>query len=252
MTHDILAPILIFLTAGILGVVVFQRLKLSPIIGFFAAGATIGPYGANWVENTQDLHLLAELGVAFLLFDVGLHLSFKKLWESRRDLLGLGPGQIILTTLLLSGLGIVFGLNLKTALLIGAGLSLSSTAVVLQALKERDEQSSPLANASVGVLIAQDIFVVFLLVLVPALVSGTGNLTPAIAGALAKVLLALVVVSLVGRFLLRPYFEKITATKNDEVFTASALLFVLLTAWCVNQLGLSLPLGAFLAGLALS
>jgi CPA2 family monovalent cation:H+ antiporter-2 len=253
MEHmDYLQPILILLFAGILGIAVVQRLKLSPILGYFLAGVLIGPYGFGWVNNSTTIHTIAEIGVAFLLFDIGIHLSFRTLWELRKEFFGLGPFQIIITSFAIGGIAYGILHDLVAAFIIGAGLSLSSTAVAMQVLKESREQNTPLGRSALAVLIGQDIFVIFLLILLPNLASNTTQLPSVLGVAMLKVLLALVVVAIVGRFLLRPVFEWITATKNDEVFTASALLFVLAGAWGISKLGLSLPLGAFLAGLALS
>jgi len=253
MEHiDYLQPILILLLSGILGLALVQRLKLSPILGYFLAGILIGPYGLGLVGESATIRTIAEVGVAFLLFNIGISLSFRTLWESRRELFGLGPFQITVTSLLMGAIAYWALRDLVAALVIGTGLSLSSTAITMQVLKGSNEQETPLGRAALAVLLAQDIFVIFLLILVPNLASATFNLPTILGVAVLKILVALTAVAIVGRFLLRPLFEWITATKSDEIFTASALLFVLASAWGISQLGLSLPLGAFLAGLALS
>lgn len=221
VTHEAtLLPVLVLLTAGVLGIAVAHRFKLSPILGYFLAGIAIGPSGFGLIQGNGDIETLAELGVAFLLFDIGIHLSFRTLWEARRDLFGLGPAQIILTSLALFGLAYgVFGQSVNSAFLIAGGLCLSSTAVVLQTLKERKEESTPLGKSALAVLIAQDIFVVLLLTLIPALTSSNVNLPVALGVSVLKAALALGAVVVVGRFLLRPIFDWITSTRNDDMFT---------------------------------
>jgi CPA2 family monovalent cation:H+ antiporter-2 len=251
--HDGLASLLVILSAGILGVALGKRLKLNPVLGYFLAGTLIGPTGLGLIPHHDFLDVLGEIGVAFLLFDIGIHLSFGRLWEARQDLFILGPLQILLclgifTLILNMGLG----LAVLPAFVVSAGLALSSTAVVLQVLKERQEEVSPLGRTSTSILISQDLFVVFLLVLLPAISKPDGDFTAALGLAGLKVALAFITVAVIGRYLLRPVFEWITNTRNDEVFTGSALLFVLTIAWLTSQLGLSLPLGAFMAGLAIS
>jgi monovalent cation:proton antiporter-2 (CPA2) family protein len=253
MVHtDLLQPILVLLLFAIVSIALMQKLRLSPILGYFLAGILVGPYSLGWVEHTETIQTLAEVGVAFLLFDIGLHLSFRSLWENRRNLFALAPIQILGTTLLAGGLTYWFSQDIRTAVIVGAGLSLSSTAVAMQSLKEAREENTPVGRAALSILIAQDIFVVFLLILLPTLARGGDTWIQPMFLSVLKAVAALGLVALVGRFLLRPVFEWITATKNDDVFTESALLFVLATAWGISQLGLSLPLGAFLAGLALS
>jgi len=253
MNHaDYLQPILILLFSAIVGITLVQKLRLSPILGYFLAGLVIGPFGLGLIKSSDIIHALAEIGLAFLLFDVGINLSFKMLWEARKDFFGLGPFQIVSTSFIIGLIAYWFVKDLTAAFVIGCGLSLSSTAIAMPVLQDAREQNTPLGRSVVAILIAQDIFVVFLLILLPNLTTGTHNLLVLMGWALLKGIVALLAVSGIGRFLLHPMFSWITATKNSEVFTGSALLFVLAIAWGVSQLGLSLPLGAFLAGLALS
>lgn len=252
MQHDLILPGLALLVAGILGAAIAGRLRLSPILGFFVAGALIGEHALDLVPESEVLELLAEIGVAFLLFDVGVHLSLHTLWESRRDLLGLAPAQILLTSGLFGGAALALGFDARTAFVAGTGIALSSTAVVVQGLNERGAAASPLGRSAVSVLIGQDLFVVFLLILVPAVAAPGGGLGAALAVAAGKVALAIAAVTAIGRFLLRPLLDWVTSTRNDDVFTASALFVVLSIAWGTSRLGLSLPLGAFLAGMALA
>lgn len=252
MSSNALEPLLILLLSSVLGIVVAQKLRLSPILGYFLAGLAIGPYSFNLVGNTETIRLLAEIGITFLLFDVGLQFSFKTIWASRKDFLGLGPIQIISNTLIIGLVAYWILKDLTAAFVVGSALSLSSTAVTMQILQESGEQDIPLGRSALAVLIAQDIFVVFLLILLPNMGSFQGELFISLGMALLKAAMALLTVALIGRFLLRPVFKGIVATRNNDVFTASALLFVLAISWGVSQLGLSMSLGAFLAGLALA
>jgi len=250
--HAPLETALVLLLSGIAAVALARRVGMSAIVGLLAAGAVIGPHALGLVAEGEVLHVLAELGVAFLLFDVGLHLSLRAIAESRRHLVGLAPLQILGATTALGGLAWWAGLAPDTAVLVGATLALSSTAAVLQTLRERGEQGTPLGRAAVAVLVAQDLFVVGLLVVVPALGSDGAGLASALAGAVGRAALAAVATVVVGRVVLRRVLPWLTAVGGDEIFTASALLVVLATSWATAALGLSLPLGAFLAGLALS
>lgn len=249
----LLAAILVFLVAGIAGIGVAKTLRLSPILGFFVAGALVGPHGFGVLPESDEVHLLAELGVAFLLFDIGTHLSFRKIWQQRADLFGFGSLQVVTTAALAGSAAWIAGLPPTAAFVVGCGLALSSTAVVLQVSKDRGEQGGPLGQKAVAVLIFQDLFVVLLLVVVPALAGdGERSLALEIVLAVGKVGLAFVIVSLIGRFLLQPAFRWIARQRSEELFTFAALTFVLAVAFGAGQLGLSLPLGAFLAGLTLA
>lgn len=252
MPSDALEPFLILLISSVLGIIIALRLRLSPILGYFLAGLCIGPYSFNLVGNSETIRLLAEVGIAFLLFDVGLQFSIKTIWASRKDFLGLGPFQILSNAFIIGLVAYWLLKDLTASFVIGSALSLSSTAVTLQILQEAGERDIPVGRSALAVLIAQDIFVVFLLILLPNLVTSHGNFLASLGMALLKAIMALLVVGLIGRYLLRPIFTGVVATRNNDVFTASALLFVLTISWAVSQLGLSISLGAFLAGLALA
>lgn len=239
------------LGAGIVGATLSRRIGLPTVVGYFAAGAAVGPHGLALVPEGRGLELLAELGVVFLLFDIGLHFSLKSLWETRRQLFGLGPLQVALCAVVL-GTGAVFaGLPGQAALLVGATLALSSTAVVLRALMASGEHASPLGRTATAILIFQDLFAVVLLVLANSLGPAADALAATLGWVLLKAGIALAAVAIGGR-LLRPIFQWVTRHGDDEAFTATALLLVLATAGAAGMTGLSMPLGAFLAGMVLS
>ncbi len=247
-----LTPVLILLLTGILAIVLSRPLRLSPIVGFLAAGMLIGPHGASWIVESDTTRLLSELGVVFLLFDIGLHFSLGHLWDARRDILGLGPAQVVLSTLVFGGIAAAAGLAAPIALIVGATLALSSTAVAVRTMAEHHQQHSPVGASATAVLIFQDISAIFLLILAGTLGAGGASPGAAIGFAAGKALLALLAAIVAGRFLIGPLFRLIARSRDEELFTAVALLLVLATAVATGLLALSLTLGAFLAGMVIA
>ncbi|MBQ4875130.1 MAG: cation:proton antiporter [Rickettsiaceae bacterium H1] len=252
---EILLGIIIILSAAVSIVALFYRMKISPLIGYFVSGAVIGAHGLGLVQSHSIIDILGEFGIVFLLFLIGLELTFERLIAMRRHLFGLGGLQIILTTLSITILSsYYYGLTLKASVVIGGGLALSSTAVVLQLLQEKKATSSQVGRLSIAILILQDLAVVPLLVLVPLLLSpeSSRGLFETILQALTKALFALILIFVVGRLLIRPFFNMVASTKNDELFIATTLLIVLGTAYITNYFNLSMALGAFVAGLLMA
>ena len=247
-----LSPAIVLLVVGILSIVLMRPLRLSPIVGFLLAGVLIGPHGFGIIQENATTHLLAELGVVFLLFDIGLHFSLAHIWDARRDILGLGPLQVIVCTAAVAGLAIIAGFELDSAIVIGATLALSSTAVAVQTLAERGLQNCPIGVTATAVLIFQDICAIFLLILATSV--GDASVSPgsAILVAVVKSVLAFAAAIVIGRFLIGPLFLSLVKVKSEEAFTATGLLIVLLAAAATGALGLSLTLGAFLAGMMIS
>ena len=194
---------------------------------------------------------LAELGVVFLLFDVGLHFSPRRVREQAADIFGFGPVQVAFGTLGLGGLALLLGLQPAPALLVGATLALSSTAVVACLIAERHQQNCPVGLTGTAILILQDLAAI--LILIVAMASGGGQtVLPAIGLAVAKAAASCAVALGLARVAVRPLFALVARTRNEEVFTALALLVALATAWATAQIGLSLTLGAFLGGMVLA
>ncbi|HIO92028.1 MAG TPA: potassium transporter KefB [Leucothrix mucor] len=247
-----LLPVIILLFAGVLAIALTRPLRMSPIIGYLIAGMIIGTHGFGWIEADHTTHLLAELGVVFLLFDIGLHFSLGHIWDARKDILGLGPLQIILCTAAFAIIAIMIGLEVDIAIIIGTTLALSSTAVVAQILADQQQQHCPVAVSATAVLIFQDICAIFLLILVHSMEDPNTELGSVIGYAALKALAAFVAAMLIGRYLIGPLFKLIAKLKDNEIFTAFALLIVLATAAATGVLGLSLTLGAFLAGMIIS
>jgi CPA2 family monovalent cation:H+ antiporter-2 len=248
-----LQPAIILLIVGILAILLMRRLQLSPIVGYLLAGMLIGPHGLGLVQESATTHLLAELGVVFLLFEIGLHFSLAHIWEARRDILVFGPIQVGACTIAFGALGATVGLELGLAIIVGATLALSSTAVAVQTLAERGQQNCPIGLTATAVLIFQDICAIFLLILATS-IAGGGEMSLPIAMALAalKAALAFATAILIGRYLIKPMFDLLGKAKNEEIFTAIGLLIVLVTAAATGFLGLSLTLGAFLGGMIIS
>ena len=247
-----LLPVIILLFVGVLAIAITRPLRMSPIVGYLIAGMIIGVHGFGWIEEDNTTHLLAELGVVFLLFDIGLHFSLGHIWDARKDILGLGPLQIIFCTVAFAILALLLGLEVDISIIIGATLALSSTAVVAQILADQNQQHCPVTVSATAVLIFQDICAIFLLILVHSMEDPSSSLSSVIGFAALKALAAFITAILIGRYLIGPLFKLIAKLKDNEIFTAVALLIVLATAAATGSLGLSLTLGAFLAGMIIS
>jgi CPA2 family monovalent cation:H+ antiporter-2 len=248
-----LVPALLLLLAGVLAVAATRPLGLSPIVGHLAAGLLIGPHALGLVREGPTTHLLAELGVVFLLFEIGLLFSLSRIWEARRDIFGMGPLQILLCGVAFAGIARALGFPLEHALLLGGTLALSSTAVVVETLRERDQQNCPVGRSATAVLIFQDVFAIFLLIFAGSLESGgtaPARLLPALVStALLKAAAAFLAAVLLGRYGIKPLLQLAASSRSEEIFTATALLVVLATAVATGATGLSLTLGAFLGGM---
>ncbi|MBI5164380.1 MAG: cation:proton antiporter [Magnetospirillum sp.] len=229
-----------------------QRIGIPSILGYLAAGMALGPYTPGPVVDVEATKALAEFGVVFLLFAIGLELPLARLRTMRRFIFGLGMLQVIVTAALLGGLGMAFGLTAEAALVVGTTLAFSSTATVLMLLVERNEAVSHHGRIGVAVLIFQDLAVVPVLALLPLLAGASLQIGAALGLAAAKAVVAIAGIHLAGRFLVRPIYRQISLTRSPEVFTAANLLLVLALAWLTAQAGMSMALGAFLAGILLA
>lgn len=245
---------LVLLAAAVLVAPLLRRLKFSLVLGYLAAGAVIGPHALGMVDDVDETRELAEIGVVFLLFAIGLELSLERLKVMRRLVFGLGAAQVAVTGLAITGIGVAMGYGLAVSAVVGAALALSSTAFVLQLMTERGELATRHGRAAFAVLLFQDLAVVPILVVVPLVaLGGDGeSVAMALTAMLLKAAVALTVIVVVGRHLLRPLYHVIAAANAPEVFTAMTLLVVLGIGWATQQVGLSMALGAFLAGLLMS
>lgn len=246
------ANLLIILASSLVVIALFRRLKLPPVLGYLCVGLFIGPTALNWVNNSPDLPDLAELGVVFLLFSLGLEFSLPKMLKLRRVVFGLGSLQVICTAVVLGGLLLAFGMSASSAFLLGAGLALSSTAIVSKELTSLGEIFSPHGQNAIGVLLFQDVVAVLLLTLVPVFAGSSEQAWYwALPITLGKTVILFVGLLITSRFVLPRLFHEVAASRSAELFVLLALVIVLVTAWLTHLLGLSPALGAFLAGMLL-
>jgi len=241
---------LVYLAAGVLVVPLFRRLGIGSVLGYLAAGLAIGPWGLRLVTAPEAILQFAEIGVVMLLFLVGLELQGKQVWQLRRQIFGMGLVQVALTVLIVAALGWLLGLAPKVALVAGMGLAMSSTAIGLASLEEKGLLQTPGGQASFSVLLFQDLSVIPLL-LILGFVS-TGEKAELDWSAPLQAVGAIVAVIAGGRLLLRPLLRYIANTGLREIFVGFALLLVLGIAALMDWVGLSMALGAFLAGVLLA
>ncbi|MCW5704421.1 MAG: cation:proton antiporter [Bradyrhizobium sp.] len=251
-------------TAGVV-VPIVRRMGVNPVIGYLGAGALLGPLGLGsftqtfpslyWftIADARDVEGIANLGVVFLLFLIGLELSFRRLMTMRRLVFGLGGLQVLVTSAIISGVAILTGQSSDVAIILGASLALSSTAIVLELLSSEGRLTTAAGRTSFAVLLAQDLAVVPILVFISVLGADTGGSVLAhLSNALFKAAVAVAFLILVGRLLLRPLFQMVASTHSTELFVAATLFVIVGAGLAAHQAGLSMALGAFVAGLMLA
>ncbi|MBP8091465.1 MAG: cation:proton antiporter [Giesbergeria sp.] len=255
-----LAVTLLYLLAAVLGVVACRSLKLPPMLGYLAAGVLIGPHALALAQNSESVRHLGEFGVVFLMFAIGLEFSLPKLRAMRRNVFGLGLLQVLLsmglafggTLLLARHLGGVWDVSWQTALALAGTLAMSSTAIVVKLMAERAEMETEHGRRIMGILLFQDLAVVPLLVLIPALGSSPDELLTALGLALVKAIVLVTVLLTGGQGVMRWWLTLVARRKSEELFMLNLLLITLGLAWLTEQAGLSLALGAFIAGVLVS
>ncbi|HSW03164.1 glutathione-regulated potassium-efflux system protein KefC [Aquabacterium sp.] len=245
---------LVYLAAAVLAVPIARLLGLGSIIGYLAAGIAIGPWGLKLVTDPQEMLHFAEFGVVLMLFMVGLELEPRRLWSLRRPIFGWGSVQLFGSTLLMLGLGVALGVDWRLALVAGLGLAMSSTAIGLGAVAERNLMGTRSGQSVLSVALLQDIAAIPILALVPLLAVGVSAADDDGSGWLGagKAIGVIVLIIFGGRLLLRPALRWIARSDTPEIFTAAALLLVVATAALMQSVGLSMALGAFLAGVLLA
>lgn len=260
MTFSALELTLVLLGTAVLGVVLFRMLHLPPMLGYLAVGIAIGPNALGWVQNNATTHTLAEFGVVFLMFSIGLEFSLPRLMSMRRTVFGLGTAQVLVTV----GVTMVFGLTAsyllpklvnvswQAAFALGGALAMSSTAIVSKLLTERLELETEQGQRIMSILLFQDLALVPLLIIVPSLAHPDGDLLATLAWATLKAVLVLVLLLFVGQKLLRRWFRIVVKRRSQELFMLNLLLITLGAAWLTDRAGLSLALGAFVAGMLIS
>jgi CPA2 family monovalent cation:H+ antiporter-2 len=251
-------------TAGVV-VPMVRRWGLSPVLGYLGAGAILGPLGLGSISNAfpalswftindaQNVAGIAELGIIFLLFLIGLELSFPRLSAMRRLVIGLGGSQVLLTSALIAGAALAVGKNPSEAIVLGVSLSLSSTAIVLELLSNQQRLTTSVGRASFSVLLAQDLAVIPVLLFVSILAARSGgSVLASLASALLQAAVAVTVIVVFGRVLLRPLFRLVATARSSELFIAAVLFVIVAAGVIADQAGLSMALGAFVAGLLLA
>ncbi|KYC29457.1 putative glutathione-regulated potassium-efflux system protein [Sterolibacterium denitrificans] len=244
--------VLLLLASSVVIVALFRFLHLPPIIGYLLVGALIGPNALKLMPNTEDARHLAEFGVVFLMFTIGLEFSLPHLFSMKRMVFGLGLAQVGLTMATILLLAIFSGLSWQGALALGGVLAMSSTAVASKLLVERSELDSPHGRQIMGVLLFQDLAVVPLLILFPALAGEDDALFTTLLMALFKAAVVLTIVLFFGQRLMRAWFTMVARRKSTELFMLNVLFITLGLSWLTEKTGLSLALGAFLAGMLIS
>jgi monovalent cation:proton antiporter-2 (CPA2) family protein len=253
MMANYLLDIVILLTAALVAVPLCRAAGFGAVPGFLIAGVLVGPSGLTLIDNVTEIGQLAELGVILLLFIIGIELRPARLWRMRRMVFGLGTLQVLITGALLTvGAHVLLGVPYRSAILIGPALALSSTAFVLQLLSEQKMLHSNYGRASLAVLLLQDLAVVPLLALVPLLAAREFTIGTDIAFALLEAAAILLLVVVGGRYLLQPVLHRVTHARTQEIFTALVVVMVLGSALLTEHVGLSMAMGAFIAGLLIA
>ena len=249
MQHELLINILLLLASTVLVVGVLHHLRMPAIIGYLAVGTLIGPHGLSWLTNAAEIHFMAELGIIFLMFMLGLEFSPPVLLSSRRAIFGFGGGQVLLTGTLATGLAYAAGLPLAAAVVVGGAIAMSSTAIVLKQLTEQGELATRHGRLVVSVLLFQDLATLPFLIAIPALARGGSDLAISLSWTFTKAALVFLLMLLTGRWLIRPIIHSVARTKSPEFFVLATMLIILAAAAVADFAGLSLAIGAFLAGM---
>lgn len=247
-----LVQVVALLAAGVIAVPIFRRAGLGSILGYLAAGVVIGPFGLKIFAESETILHIAELGVVMFLFIIGLEMQPSRLWGLRREIFGLGALQVGVCALLLTSVGWLGGFPVAQAFIAGAGFVLTSTAIVMQILEERGDIAAPKGQRIISILLLEDLAIVPLLALVAFLAPGEHATLTERLSAIGIGLAAIAALVVAGRYLLNPFFRILADSRAREVMTAAALLVVLGSALLMQLSGLSMAMGAFLAGVLLS
>jgi CPA2 family monovalent cation:H+ antiporter-2 len=247
-----LHTVLIFLAAAVLVVIFFRLLKLPAMLGYLLVGLVIGPHGLALITDNADTRDLAEFGVVFLMFSIGLEFSLSKLMTMRRIVFGLGASQVVLTLAAVVTLTVFAGGDWRAGVVLGGALAMSSTAIVSKMLADRLELNTQHGRQVLGVLLFQDLAVVPLLIVIPALAGAPAEMAPALLLALGKAAVVLAILLFFGQRPMRAWFHLVATQKSSELFVLNVLLITLGLAFITEQAGLSLALGAFVAGMLIS
>ncbi len=252
MGGNVFVEILILLTAAVAAVILFRRLRVPSSLGYLLVGAIVGPHAFGLVTDSEQTRILAEFGIVFLLFSIGLNFSLPQIMAMRSMVFGLGTAQVVLTTGGVMLVAWLTGVPLAAAFVIGAVFAQSSTTIISKQLSEQGEEQTRHGRLGIAMSVFQDVTAVPFIVIIPALAYGaSGSLAVPLGIALLKAALAFVLIFLIGRWLLRPLFHEVASRQSSELFTLTVLLVTLAAAAITQSFGLSLALGAFLAGMML-
>jgi monovalent cation:H+ antiporter-2, CPA2 family len=249
---DSLTSVLLLLTSSVLAIVLFRALRLPAMLAYFVVGVLFGPYALNLLPSTETGRHVAEFGIVFLMFSIGLEFSLPKLYAMRKTLFGLGGAQVLITMAVAMLLGWLAGLSLATAFVIGGALTMSSTAIVSKILMERVDLNSRHGRLSIGILLFQDLAVIPILVLIPALGAHSDDLGATLGLSLIKSAVLLFLLFKFGKTIINYWFSLVAGQRSRELFVMNVLMVTLLLAAATKLAGLSFALGAFIAGMLIS
>ncbi len=249
---DSLSSVLLLLTSSVLAVALFRALRMPALLAYFFVGVLFGPYALNLLPDTVSGRHIAEFGIVFLMFSIGLEFSLPKLYAMRRTLFGLGGAQVIITMGVAMLVGWLAGLSLPTAFIVGGALTMSSTAIVSKILIERVDLNSRHGRLSIGILLFQDLAVIPILVLIPALGAQSGDLGATLGWSFLKTVVLLFLLFKFGKTIVGYWFSLVARQRSRELFVMNVLMVTLLLAFVTKLAGLSYALGAFIAGMLIS
>src|SRR5512144_635899 len=253
MDGDILSQILILLAGSVAVLILVRRFALPPVLGYLVVGMILGPHALGLASDAEAVQLLAEIGVVFLVFTLGLEFSLARMIAMKREVLGIGSLQMLVTIAAFGGAAWAFGIDPAVAIVLGGALAMSSTAIVVRQLGEQLEINRTHSRLAVGILLFQDLAFAPLLALATSIGAASDVLNPAwLLGMVGRAVLALLLVLALGRWAFRPLFREIARYRSSETFTLTVLFVALSSAWATHALGMSMALGAFLAGMLLS
>lgn len=247
-----LSLVLLLLAASVFGVILVRRVNMPPMFGYLLVGLLIGPHALSLLKNVKAATTLAEFGVVFLMFSIGLEFSLARLYTMRKTVFGFGMSQVLVTMAVAGGLAMMTGLNWQAGLALGGAVAMSSTAVLSKLLVERRELQAPHGREVMGVLLAQDLLVVPLLIMIPALGQPAADMALEVGVALLKATVVLGIVLFLGQKFMRRWFHIVALGKSSELFVLNVLLVTLGLAYVTEEVGLSLALGAFVAGMLIA
>lgn len=252
MTETQFQQFLVILTLSLLAALLFRRLAMTTIVAYLAVGALIGPFALGYIAAPEQFHFVAEFGVVFLLFSLGLEFNLKKMLALGKVVFGIGALQVLLCTAVFTAAVKLWGASLAASIIVAGSLALSSTAIVSRELTNNRELRSQHGQLAIGVLLFQDLVAVIFLILVPVLAQSGGNaLWPTILQTGISAVLLIAILLAVGRYALKGIFAEVAKGNSEEIFVLTTLVIVLLAAWLTHSLGLSMPLGAFIVGMML-